>query len=241
MEYASSSGRPGISVVLPGYNEEANIEPAVVRSLKSLEKFTDRYEVVIVNDGSTDRTGVIADQLAARYPEVRVVHNVINLGVGASVLIGMRTASCDLVVHNAMDYPFDLADLDKALPLFPEHDIVVVVRHDRSAHSSWRKLTSVVNYWLVRLLFRIHLRDMNFVQVYKREVVQKVLVKGKSPAFVTPELLIRSRDKGYQIAQIHAPFHRRQRGKANYGKPRDILWTLADMLSFRIERFRKAS
>lgn len=233
---AASQAPLKLSVVLPGYNEAQNIEVVVGRCLAALRTFSDRYEVVIVDDGSTDGTAAIADRLSAECPEVRVIHNPINLGVGAAVLIGFASATGDVVVHDSMDYPFDLLDLDRILPLFPKWDVVAVTRTDRSAHSPYRKVTSLVHYWLIRVLFGVPFRDMNFVQVYKGEVLRALHVKAKSPAFVTPELLIRARDHGFMITEIEAPFHPRRQGVAHYGKPRDILWAIADMLSFWIER-----
>lgn len=226
----------GISVVLPGYNEEANVEDAVSRCLAALRQLTERPEVIVVDDGSTDATFAIAEELGRRHPEVRVVRNPINLGVGTSLLIGMQAASGDLVLYNGMDYSLDLADLAGMLPLFPEHDVVVVVRTDRSAHAPWRKLTSLVHYWLVRLLFRARFGDMNFTQVYKRELAVGLGVRARSPAFVTPELLIRARDRGARITEVRARFLPRLRGPTSYGKPRDILWALTDMFSFWLER-----
>lgn len=232
---------PSISLVIPSYNEEANVEETVRICMEKLGAFTDRYEIILIDDGSRDRTREITERLQRESAKVRVIRNPINLGVGISLLIGLKAARNDVVVHNAMDYPFDLSDLDKVLPLLQEHDVVVVARKDRSAHSPWRKLTSAVNFWLVRLLFGIRLNDMNFVQVYKRQVLEKVTVKAKSPAFVTPEMLIRARDEGFKICEIRAVFHRRKRGSANYGRPRDILWTLADMISFRLEKRKNAA
>lgn len=228
--------RPSLSLVLPGYNEEASIRETIELCLRGLGAHADRYEVVIVDDASTDGMPAIAEALSREHASVRVIHNPINLGAGTSLLIGFRAATGDVVLHNSMDYPFDLADLGLVLPLFPASDVVAVVRTDRSAHSPYRKLTSVGHHWLVRLLFRIRFRDMNFVQAYKREALQHLPVKARSPAFVTPELLIRARDRGFRIAEVEAPFHRRNKGKASYGKPRDILWTLSDMLSFWLER-----
>lgn len=227
-----------VSVVLPGYNEEANIEDTVGKCVSALRSFTDRYEVVIVDDGSTDQMPTIADRLAREDSAIKVIHNPVNLHVGISLLIGMNAASGDVVAHNAMDYPFDMQDLDKVLPLFPEWDVVIIARTDRSAHSKWRKLTSWVHYWMVRILFGVKFGDMNFVQVYKKDVLRSVKVKAKSPAFVTVELLIRARDQGFKITEVRAPFHSRNKGAASYGKPRDILWTLADMISFWLERRR---
>jgi glycosyltransferase involved in cell wall biosynthesis len=234
-----------LSLVLPCYNEELIIEETVGRCLAALRSFTDGYEIVIVDDGSTDGSLEIADRIRHECTAVRVTRNPINLGVGTSLLIGMRAAIGDLVLHNGMDYPFDLNDLKFILPLFPEWDVVVVARTDRSAHSPYRRLTSWINYRLIRLLFRIKLDDLNFVQVYKREVCRTITVRAKSPAFVTPELLIRARDHGFKITEVRATFHPRKKGTPNYGKPRDILWALADMLSFWLERwtpeYRRAS
>lgn len=225
-----------ISVVIPGYNEEQNIESTVMKCANTLASLAADFEIIIVNDCSTDQTGPIADDLAKKNSFVKVIHNPINMHVGISVLIGMSAATGDLVVHNAMDYPFDLNDLALALPLFPEHDVVIVSRLNRSAHSFWRKITSLTHYWMVRMLFRAGFSDMNFVQIYKKEVLRAVKVKAKSPAFVTPELLIRAKRLGFRITEIKAIFHRRNAGAASYGKPRDILWTLSDMISFWLER-----
>ena len=231
----------GISVVLPGYNEEANIEEAVRECEAKLRALTDRHEILIVNDGSTDGTAAIADRLARESTTIRVIHNPINVGVGIGLQIGLRAAQNDLVLHDAMDLPFDLGDLERIVPLFPEWDVVIVVRTDRSAHSPYRKLTSLVHFWLLCLLFGRSFRDMNFVQVYKREVVRGITVKARSPAFVTPELLMKARNRGFKMTEVRATFHPRRRGEPNYGKPRDILWTLADMLSFWIEGDRPAA
>lgn len=228
-----------ISLVLPSYNEEENIEETVQKCLVALSSFSEQYEIIIVDDASTDSSPVMADYLARECSSIHVIHNPINLSVGISVLIGLQATTGDLVLHNAMDFPFDLHDLEKVLPLFPTWDVVIVTRTDRSAHSPYRKLTSIVNYWLIRLLFGVKFSDMNFVQVYKREVLKSVQVKAKSPAFVTPELLIRAQEQGFKITEIKAPFHRRNKGQANFGKPRDILWTLADMISFWLERIQR--
>jgi hypothetical protein len=148
----------------------------------------------------------------------------------------MQSAAGDIVVHNSMDYPFHLEDdLSRVLSAMGAADVVAVVRSDRSAHSPYRKLTSIVHHYLVRLLFRPHVRDMNFVQAYRREVIRSIRVKARSPAFVTPELLIRAGRAGFRITEVSAPFHRRTQGTASYGKPRDILWALTDMISLWLE------
>lgn len=224
-----------VTVVLPGYNEERNIEGAVERCLDALKNLRVTHEVIVVNDASTDRTGQIADALASRDGAVRVIHNPINLNVGISVLIGMRAARGRFVTHNSMDLPFAPEDYARMLPLLDGADVVVAVRTGRAAHSPWRRITSWVHHWLVRGLFWVGVRDMNFVQAYRRESLSRLHVKAKSPAFVTPELIIRAKRQGMRIVEMDAEFHRRRVGTGAFGKPRDILWTLSDMMSFWLE------
>jgi glycosyltransferase involved in cell wall biosynthesis len=235
------SAPPRVSVVFPAYNEEAGVDETIARARASLARISPEHEVIVVDDASTDGMPARLEALKREWPALRVLRNPINLGAGGSLLVGMKAATGAVVAHDSMDYPFDLDDLERVLPLFPEADVVVVTRTDRSAHSAYRKVTSLVHYWLVRVLFGIRLRDMNFVQVYKREALARLTVKARSPAFVTPELLIRARDLGMRIVEVPAPFHRRQKGAASYGRVRDILWALADMLSFWAERRRGAA
>jgi glycosyltransferase involved in cell wall biosynthesis len=227
---------PRVSVVFPAYNEEASVEETLGRARTTLSRLVRDYELVVVDDASTDGMPGRLERLRQAWPELIVLRNPINLGAGTSLLIGLRAATGDLVVHDSMDYPFDLDDLARVLPEFPAADVVVLTRTDRSAHSAWRKLTSLVHHWLVRLLFGVGVSDLNFVQMYTRESLRRLAVRARSPAFVTPEMLIRARDLGLRIVEVRATFHRRRNGKANYGKPRDILWNLAEMLSLWLER-----
>jgi glycosyltransferase involved in cell wall biosynthesis len=237
MSASDGAGNIRLSVVIPGYNEQMNIRGAVERCTGALDELGIAYEIIIIDDASPDDTGAIAEAMAAGDPRVRVIHNPINLNVGMSILIGYHAARGDLVTHNAMDLPFDPKELARILPLFDDSELamVVVARTSRAAHSSWRKTTSLVHHWLIRALFWSALPDMNFVQVCRRSAVLGLGVRARSPAFVTPEMIIRARDAGLKIAQVNATFHPRTKGKAKFGKPRDILWVLGDMISFRLE------
>jgi glycosyltransferase involved in cell wall biosynthesis len=224
-----------VSIVIPAFNEEMNVDETIDRVRRTLENIGPSWEIVIVDDCSTDRTAEVVARRAETEPRIRVIRNPVNLGAGTSVLIGLRSASGKIRMHNSMDLPFDPADLPRVLSLFPQSDVVVIRRIDRSAHSPWRKLTSFVHHWLVRVLFWIDVRDMNFVQAYKADVIEKLPIKARSPSFVTAELLIRARRAGFVLREVECVFHPRKRGVASYGKPRDILWALADMFSLRLE------
>ena len=225
-----------ISVVFPAYNEEENIRFAMQQALDALRPRFDRFEIIIVNDFSRDNTGRIADELAAEHPEIRVVHNPRNLGSGHSAWRGFQYATCELIIHNAMDYPFDLKDLDKMIPLMADADVVVAERTERAGYTAYRKLTSRVNLALLHLLFDLKLRDYNFTQLYRKRVLDTVETSTRSTAFLTPETLIRAHDMGYRVKAIEIEYHPRLAGVATAGKPKVIIESMRDMFRFWIKR-----
>jgi glycosyltransferase involved in cell wall biosynthesis len=219
---------------MPGLNEEANVERAVRRARAALERFTQEFEIIVIDDGSTDATGAIARRLGQEDPRIRVLRNEHNVNYGVSLARGIREARCEWILHDGMDLPLAPEDLPLFTPHFDAADLIVVSRIDRSAHSPWRKLTSLVNRTLLRLLFAPRARDLNFVQFYRRAWVQQVTLASTSPAFVTPELILRAERSGRRVLEVPAEFRRREAGKAHFGRPRDIAWTLSDMLRLRV-------
>jgi glycosyltransferase involved in cell wall biosynthesis len=228
-----------ISVVFPAYNEEQNIRATIARSLEVLHSLFDDVEILIVDDASRDHTGEIAEELAAEHAQVRVIHNSHNMGQGESILRGFRQACSPLLIHNAMDYPFDLQELRRMLPLLNQADIVVAVRKSRAGYNLYRKFVSLANLALLRLLFGLTLRDYNFVQLYRKAVFDTLHVEARSPAFVTPEMLIRAHDLGYRIREVVVDYLPRQKGQATTGRPTVILWSLRDMFRFWLKRRRE--
>src|SRR5260370_28997305 len=120
-----------ISVVYPAYNEEENIVTTIERSIAALIAITSDFEIIIVNDASRDKTGELADDLARRYPQIRVIHQSRNMGQGVGIITGFRAATKDLLIHNGVDYPFAPSDLKLILPVLSNADIVLSVRQGR--------------------------------------------------------------------------------------------------------------
>jgi glycosyltransferase involved in cell wall biosynthesis len=223
-----------LSLVMPGLNEEANVERAVRRARAALERFTREFEIIVIDDGSTDRTGEIAGRLAREDPRVRMLRNERNVNYGVSLARGIRAARCEWILHDGMDLPLAPEDFALFAPYFAAADLIVVCRLDRAAHSRWRRLTSWVNQLLLRLLFRPRSRDLNFVQFYRRAWVQQLAISSTSPAFVTPELILRAEHGGRRVVEVPAEFRRREAGRAHFGRLHDIAWTLRDMLRLRL-------
>ena len=222
---------------MPCLNEEASVEDAVCRMLASLERMTEEFEIIVINDGSTDRTGEIADQTAAQDARIRVLHNERNLNYGICLRLGIQNARCDWILHNGMDLPLAPEDVEKLAVHFDEADVVVACRTSRAAHSTWRKLTSWVNNRLLHLLFSPRTDDLNFTQCYRRSFVQSLKLVSTSPAFVTPEIIIRAERTGRRVCQERVEFRKREAGKPHFGKIRDIAWTLRDMFRLRLTTF----
>jgi glycosyltransferase involved in cell wall biosynthesis len=218
---------------MPGYNEQANVERAVRRAAGALERSGFEFEIIVVNDGSSDRTGEIAERLAAEDRRIRVLHNERNVNYGVSLQRGIGAARCEWILHDGMDLPLAPEDVEEVSRHFADADVVVMRRLDLGAHPPWRKLTSRVNHLLLRLLFRPRVSDLNFVQFYRRSWAQSVSLMSTSPAFVTPELILRAERSGRRVREVGAVFQRREAGKGHFGKPKDVLWTLKDMLRLR--------
>src|SRR5215211_7277241 len=108
---------PSISLVFPAWNEEEYVERAVSRALPVLARATNDFEIVIVDDASTDRTPEICQRLARRHPEIRVLHHEMNLKLGGALKTGLAATTKDVIVYSDIDLPWDLDELERALHL----------------------------------------------------------------------------------------------------------------------------
>lgn len=225
--------RESISLVMPVYNEEEGIESALRYCIDQLRSMVDQYEIIVVDDGSVDRTAQIVEQVARQFPRVKLFRNPKNIGSGKSLFLGFKKAAFDFVASNFADLPFDIKELPKALSLFDSVDVdfVVVCRRDRSANTFYRKVTSLANYWAIRFLFGVKMRDFQFVQIYRKKVLDVSEVASKG-TFVPPELMIKAVRRGFKFREYVTDFHPRRMGKAKCGSPMVIAETIREMFKF---------
>jgi glycosyltransferase involved in cell wall biosynthesis len=207
---------PLLTVVLAGFNERQALPAAIEAYRDALARCgIGRYEILIVNDGSTDGTGSLAEEMARGDPRIRVLHNEHNLGQVASLLRGFAEARGRILTWNGMDLPFDPSDTPRALACFDGGaDMVVVERSGREAYGIVRKLVSWSNVLLVRWLFGSPFRDHNFVQFYRREVLESIRVRSAGVSTVTAEVILRALRRGYRVVGIRAEYHERKTGKS---------------------------
>jgi glycosyltransferase involved in cell wall biosynthesis len=221
-----------VSVVFPMYNEEAYIERAVAAVHDALGGAVADYEIVIVDDGSTDRTPELADALAARDGRVRVVHNTTNLKLGGALRAGYGASTRELVCYTDADLPIDLHELPRAIRLleYQAADVVAAYRFDRTSEGPVRAMYTFFYNHLIRVLFGLRVRDVNFAfKLFRRAVLQRFTLKSEG-SFIDAEFLLRARKAGCPIIQIGLDYFPRTRGRSTLATVPvigHILWEMA--------------
>lgn len=189
-----------LTITYPCYNEEGNVERVTRNAVTIGRKFTSDLEVVVVNDGSRDRTGEIADRLAAEFPEVKVVHNKPNQGYGGALSAGFRAATKNWIFYTDGDGQFDMNEIGDILPLLETHDIVSCYRLDRK-DPFMRKANAFAWSLLVNAIFRIGLRDIDCAfKIYPKTFIDDIEMRSKG-ALIDTEMLAKARRRGMSIAQ----------------------------------------
>jgi glycosyltransferase involved in cell wall biosynthesis len=190
-----------LSVFFPFWNEQENVLRTYESADRILRSMGVDYEVILVNDGSKDRTGEIADSIAASDPRVKVVHHKTNGGYGAALQSGFHAATKRLVFFTDGDGQFDLNELPPLLPLIKHYDIIACYRIDRR-EGLMRKLNAFCWTTLVCTLFRMRIRDIDCAfKLFKREIFDKMELKSTG-ALISTEILARAIRKGYTVKQV---------------------------------------
>ena len=203
---------PGISIFFPAFNEEKNIQTTVSAALSVVSSIFDDFEIIIVDDGSSDRTAEIIDSLARSDARIKAVHHSINMGYGAAVRTGFANASKELVFYTDGDGQFDISEIKLLLPLLNEADLVIGYRIKRS-DPFHRWLFAKLWGTFIAILFNIWVRDTDCAfKLIKRKVIQSLDLKSNG-AFISAELLIKAKKKGFKIKQVGVHHYPRKEGK----------------------------
>ena len=225
----------GVTLVGFAYNESALIDDYLHRAERLLQGLTSDFELLIMNDGSTDDTGARLDAFAATRPWVRVWHNAENRGTAWCVKRLIPQATKHVFFWQTVDWSYDLTNLVDALAEIDSYDLLQGVREPvwsprnwlGRSDSVWKTLVSVTNYLLIRLLFRLPLQDYQNVTVYRRTALQALALESES-AFTGPEMLLKSWWAGARILEVPTPFVPRERGKGTGTRPRVVFATVHD-------------
>ena len=231
-----------LSIFFPMWNEEEYIHRAVRAAKEICDELVESgeigdYELIVVDDASTDRTGELADELAAADTHIRVVHHPSNRQLGGSIKSGFAAATGDLVLYTDADLPFEMIELVRAIRVMRtyEADIVSAYRLDRTGEGPRRAVYSWVYNWLIQLSFGTRLRDINFAFKLCRRCVLDHVTLSSEGSFIDAELVIRAQKAGFSIVQIGVDYFPRTRGVSTLSSPAVIRTMLGEMARLRGE------
>jgi len=219
-----------LSVFFPAYNEEKNIPVVVEKALQILPEVAEEYEVIIVNDGSQDRTGEVAEELAKTHPSVRVIHHQKNLGYGAALRTGFRAAMYPWVAFTDSDGQFDFADIKRFLPFTDSADLILGYRLHR-ADSIIRRIYTFGWALIPRILLGMDVRDYSCgFKLIKKSVIEAVEpLQGEEKVYQI-ELLVKAKRKGFRFAEVGVHHYPRTFGQQTGANIKVVLRSIREMI-----------
>lgn len=249
----------GISLLSWAYNEEDSIEEFLKNATILMDESVEDYEIILIDDGSTDRTFEIAKAFQKINPRLKIYQNECNLNVGISSRRAIQRASKEYLFWQTIDWSYDISNLREHLELLKSYDIVQGVRRKpvevklvilkpfagllklfgvkhltRRSDTVWKAVVSVINYILIRILFQIPLSDYQNVTFYPTKVIQAIQFEAKS-SFANPEGLIKSCWMGKSIKEVEIDFIPRKHGRAMGTRPLALISSVLDIFKLWFE------
>lgn len=226
----SQAGPFLLTIVVPAYNEEMLLASTVHSLRDELTALGLAAEIIVVNDGSRDRTGPIADELARHDPRLSVCHQA-NQGLGGALRTGMGRARGDHVITWPADMPVARGDLAPFVEKLGAADVLVGVRSHRAGYNPMMLFNSWLYPKLVAVLFGLHLRDVNWIHVYRTALIRRVTLTQRGIPMLV-EALVRLRDLGATFLEVPSEMKPRTAGIASASRFR-IMWrTLRGLAGF---------
>ena len=228
-----------LTLVLPVHDEAENLTWLLPHAAEVLPTLAEHFDLVIVDDGSTDGSGRLASEIADRLGmELRVVRHEQKSGYGKTVGDGLRVAGGDYVAFTDADGQFEIGDLALLVALLDRADLAAGWRQERQDARA-REVVSWVFNTLVAILYRLPYRDVDCaLKVMRREVLASLTLEARS-ALINAELYYKARHGGWRIVQVPVPHHPRVAGRRSGARPRALARAIKELLLFRL-RIRRS-
>jgi len=209
---------PEISVFFPTYNEEKNIKNTVSEAVRVLQEVALKWEIIIVNDGSTDNTGHIIEDLTQKDNRIKLVNHAKNFGYGAAIKTGLKNCRYKIIAHMDSDGQFTFSEIEKFLPHLENTDLVLGFRKKRT-DSFYRRILQRILWIVDYLLFGLNIKDVDCgFKVFKKDVVEKIGSLKTESAITETEFVVRALKAGFKFTQIGVDHHPRLDGAQTGGK-----------------------
>jgi glycosyltransferase involved in cell wall biosynthesis len=231
---------PTVSLVIPMFNEEENIGHAIACAVDALERHSGGYEILIVDDASTDGSAAIVSRLAAENPAIRLLRHEVNRKLGATIRTGFAATRNDVVLYMDADLPFDPDVIGRALRAMKvtRADLIAGYRVDRTTEGFRRTVYSYLYNTLIGVLFGWPHRDINFsFKLIRREALKAVELRSEG-SLIDAELIVKARNLGFVIQQLGLDYFPRTRGSSTLSSPSVILKILRELATLYPEMKR---
>lgn len=228
-----------LTIIIPVYNEEDGITGAInqiYKDLKSpqIKNTVKSSELIIVDDGSTDKTYQILQQIKKKHKKIKIIHHKFNQGLGASIISGVSHSTKKYITYLPADGQAFLQEIDIGLKLAPFADLVLTYRGVKNDYNPYRQILSNSLMLFMRFFFNLNFKDYNWVHIYKRDLFKVVKTKSQG-VFYLGEVVVRSNMAGLKIAEAQAKYHPRSTGYSKNAKPSIVLRTFIDLLKLWME------
>ncbi|NLZ27126.1 MAG: glycosyltransferase family 2 protein [Chloroflexi bacterium] len=219
-----------ISAVFPAYNDAGTIPSMVLTSLIALRQVTDDYEVIVTNDGSKDATGAVLEELASRFPELKVITHETNKGYGQALRSGFAAATKDWIFYTDGDAQYNPLEMPRLTEVLND-DIDVVNGYKISRNDAWyRILIGRIYHHIVKIAFGFKLRDVDCdFRLIRRDIFDNVPLESNTGT-ICLEMVKKFQDAGYKFAEVPVNHYHRSYGKSQFFRPKH-LWTTFKHLS----------
>lgn len=223
------------------FNEEANIEHAIGYAVDALGQHAAEYEIIIVDDASTDESPELVRRAIAGNPRIRLIRHDFNQKLGSSLRSGFGAAQYELILYMDADLPFDPDVLGRAIRAMhvTRADVISGYRFDRTTEGVKRTIYTILYNWLIRMLFGISIRDINFsFKLMRREVLKAVELRSEG-SLVDAELIVKARNRGFAIQQIGLDYFPRVFGTSHLSSPTVIIKIFKELVTLFPEMRRR--
>lgn len=211
-----------LTAIVPALNEQGNIEGTIEGIVPVLEKYFQDYEVLIFNDCSTDQTGVLAEKLASKNKNIKVIHNPNTMGLGYNYKKGVEIATKDYIIMIPGDNEITSNSFENMFKKLGEKEIIIPYTVNVEIRPLERRLLSKTYTWLVNLIFGTHLKYFNGPVIHKRELIQTIPIQTNSFAYQT-ELLLKMIKSGHSYLETGMVLKDRNSGKSKALRLKNVI------------------
>jgi glycosyltransferase involved in cell wall biosynthesis len=219
-----------LSVFFPAYNEENNIESTVLKAVAECQKIADKYEIIVVNDGSTDNTGVVVTQLVENNPNIKLITHNPNRGYGGALKSGMYAAKYKYIAFNDSDGQFDFSQIERFIPFIGEYSLVIGYRTNRI--EGFKRLANAKAWsFLINLLLHLHVKDIDCAfKLFEKRVLETIPPLQSEGALISTEFLVKAKRAGFKIKEVPVDHLPRKSGTPTGANLRVIIKAFYELL-----------